>query len=276
MYYSVNVRDLSFVAFDIETTGLEPLLHRIVEIGGIKFRDNQVIESFDTLIDPQIPIPEDTVKIHGITDTMVKGKPTVEEVRPDFIAFIKDSVPVAHNAPFDVSFLAYDISRLQLKTQPVPILDTCSLSRSLFPGFPSHSLQNLARQLHIVSRIPHRALSDAEICMKLFNECIRKLGQPDKMKLKNIIRHSGPVFCFDCTAIQFREPYRMIEEAFREGKSVEIMYQKSSGEETTRKITPLSVGIVRKAVILEAFCHLRQEKRTFRLDRIVRVRNLSG
>ena len=68
----------------------------------------------------------------------------------------------------------------------------------------------------------------------------------------------------------------MLEEAFRSGKSVEIIYKKSSGEEILRRITPLTIGTIRKTVMVEAFCHLRQEKRTFRLDRIIRVQDLSN
>jgi DNA polymerase III epsilon subunit family exonuclease len=267
------VKDVTFVAFDIETTGLKPVLNRIVEIGGIKFKGDQVLETFGDLIDPRMPIPIETTRIHGITDEMVKGKSVIDQVLPDFVAFIDDAIPVAHNTSFDVSFIAYDLSRLHLKTSPLPILDTCSLSRSLFPGVPSHSLENLARWFHIDSETSHRAVSDAEICMKIFKECILKLGGPEKVQLEKMIHHNGSVFYFNYEAVLFEEPYHLIGEAFQSNSSVDIVYKKASGETTTRRITPLTVGTIRNSVIIEAFCHLRQEKRTFRLDRIVQIGN---
>jgi DNA polymerase III epsilon subunit family exonuclease len=263
------------VAFDIETTGLEPILNRIVEIGGIKFQGDTILDSFNHLVDPDMVIPDETIRIHGITNDMVKGKPNIDQVLPDFAAFLDDTIPVAHNALFDVSFLAYDFSKIQLKPSPLPILDTCTLSRSLFPRLSSHSLENLAKQFDFVSKNHHRSLSDAEVCMRIFNRCVEKLGDPEKVTFNQLVRYNGPVFCFNHQAVYLGQSYQLITEAFQSGKSVEIVYQKSSGEETKRRITPLTVGYNRNVVMIEAFCHLRQEKRTFRLDRIVRVFEIS-
>lgn len=273
-YRSKHIKDITFVAFDIETTGLEPILNRIVEIGGVKFRGDTILDSFDNLVDPNMVIPDETIRIHGITNDMVKGKPAIDQVLPDFAAFLDDAIPVAHNALFDVSFLAYDFSRIRLNPSPLPILDTCTLSRSLFPRLSSHSLENLAREFGIVSKTHHRSLSDANVCMQIFHRCVEKLGVPEKVKFNQLIRYNGPVFCFDHQAVQLGQSYRLITEAFQSGKSVEIVYQKTSGEKTKRKITPLTVGYNRSGVTIEAFCHLRQEKRTFRLDRIVHVHDV--
>ena len=268
---SNTIQDVTFVAFDIETTGLKPVIDRIVEIGSVKFRGNRVLDTFGDLIDPQVSIPAETTRVHGITDQMVRGKPVIDQGLPDFVAFIGDAVPVAHNTSFDVSFIAYDLSRIHLKASPLPILDTCSLSRSLFPGLPSYSLENLAKWFHIDCETTHRAVADAETCMKIFKECILKLGDPKKVPLKKILPHNGPLFYFNYGAVLFEEPYRLIGEAFQSNTSVDIVYQKASGETTVRRITPLSVGTLRDCIIIEAFCHLRQEKRSFRLDRIVQV-----
>ncbi len=265
------IQEVTFVAFDIETTGLKPVFDRIVEIGSVKFRGERVLETFGGLVDPQIPIPAETTRVHGITDQMVKGKPVIDQVLSDFVAFIGDAVPVAHNSSFDVSFIAYDLSRLHLTASSLPILDTCSLSRSLFPGLPSHSLENLAKWFYIHFKTSHRAVADAKICMKIFKECILKLGDPKKVPLKKIIPYNGPLFYFNYGAVLFEEPYRLIGEAFQSNTNVDIVYQKASGETTVRRITPLSVGTIRNGIIIEAFCHLRQEKRSFRLDRIVQV-----
>jgi DNA polymerase III epsilon subunit family exonuclease len=110
MYYAQpRLTDITFVAFDTETTGLFPIRHRLVEIGAVHFRlDDHELATFEQLIDPQIPIPREVQQVHGITDTMVRGQSTVEQVLPRFIEFLGpcDTILLAHNAPFDLGFLA--------------------------------------------------------------------------------------------------------------------------------------------------------------------------
>ena len=110
-----------FVAYDLETTGLYPDKDRIVEIGAVKFDRRGIIGRFSTLIDPGIPMPSDTTRINGITDGMLQGMPTLDEVLPDFLRFIQNAVLIAHNANFDGSFvnaalkLRWDWARKQKK-----------------------------------------------------------------------------------------------------------------------------------------------------------------
>src|SRR5438552_1923649 len=99
--------DLTFVAFDTETTGLSPLASRLVELSGVKFAfDGTVVSTFSTLIDPQSDIPPEATRVHGITDDMVVGQPTCAEAVPQFFAWANgpDVVLAAHNAQFDISF----------------------------------------------------------------------------------------------------------------------------------------------------------------------------
>ena len=145
------VKDFPFVALDIETTGLTPVVDRIVEIGAIKFRNKTVLNTFQELIDPGMPISPAAFAVNGITDEMVRENPTIEKIFPEFIDFVHDTVPIAHNVPFDVGFLSYDISRLSLGASDKLILDTCAISKKVFPHFHSYSLENLARDLRIRS-----------------------------------------------------------------------------------------------------------------------------
>jgi DNA polymerase-3 subunit alpha (Gram-positive type) len=97
------------VAFDTEPTGLQPIVHRLVEGGAVRFRlDGHELATFQTLIDPHIPLPLDVQQVHGITDHMVRRQHTVEQVLPRFIEFLgaSDTILLAHNALFDLSFLA--------------------------------------------------------------------------------------------------------------------------------------------------------------------------
>jgi DNA polymerase-3 subunit alpha (Gram-positive type) len=93
-----------FVAFDIETTGLSPNLDRIIELGAVKYQDGKVVETFNELISPGIPLPPESIEVHGITEDMLEGMPPVEEVLPHFLKFVGDGILVAHNAKFDTGF----------------------------------------------------------------------------------------------------------------------------------------------------------------------------
>ena len=157
-----------FVAFDLETTGLSAQHNHIVEIGAVKFDRLGLIARFSTLINPGIPMPKEAEEINKISDEMLRGKPNLEEVIPDFLYFIKNAVLAAHNAPFDCGFISAKLKN------PLPnlILDTLSVSREFFPGLQSYSLQNLAASLGINAHDAHRAEDDARLCMEIFLRCI--------------------------------------------------------------------------------------------------------
>lgn len=267
-----TISEINFVAIDIETTGLTPVVDRIVEIGAVKFRNRKVMDTFQDLVDPGIPITPGATAVNGITDDMVRGKPGIEGVLPRFISFMGDAVPIAHNAPFDVGFLSYDISRLDLEVPDQPILDTCAIPKRVFPGLYSYSLENLSMSLGIRSREFHRALTDSEACMEIFLKCIDELGGADRLTLQDVIAVNGPAMSLRSGEILFEKPFLPLKEALESGCTVKITYQDARGTVTTREITPLSVGLFRGTVMVEAFCTLRQDKRNFRLDRIIEIR----
>lgn len=247
------------------------MVDRIVEIGAVKFQNRKVIDTFQELVDPEMPIPTGATSVNGITDDMVKGKPTIEQVLPRFIDFLGEAVPIAHNSPFDVGFLSYEISRLKLKASDKPILDTCAIPKKTFPHFYSYSLENLAMNLHIQSKEFHRALADSKVCMEIFCKCIDETGGQDRLTLQDVLVLNGPALNFNMGEIIFDEPFLPLKDALESGSPIEIAYQDARGSLTTRRIKPLAVGLFRGTVMIEAFCHLRQDKRNFRLDRILEI-----
>ena len=267
------IKYTTFVSFDIETTGFSPIKDRIVEIGAVKFQNQKIIDTFQELIDPKMPISPGATAVNGITDDMVLGKPTIDEILPRFNSFLRRNIPVAHNAPFDVGFLSYDISRLNLEASDRPVLDTCAIPKRVFPSFFSYSLENLAYALNIKSRIFHRALADSEVCMKLFLKCILNMGDPGQITLKDVLSVNGPALCLRTGEITFEVPFMPLKEALETGDSIGIIYQDARGSVTTRRIVPLSVGLFRGITMVEAFCSLRQDKRNFRLDRILEIKS---
>jgi len=160
-----------FTAFDLETSGLYPNLDQIVEIGAIKFDNKGVIARFSTLLNPGISMPAAAERVNHISDEMLRGKPSLDEILPDFIGFIGDTVLMAHNAPFDCGFLKEKIKE-QLQN---PVIDTLVLSRECFPGLKSYSLQNLALNFMFPALDAHRAEDDARLCMEIFLQCVSDL-----------------------------------------------------------------------------------------------------
>ena len=267
-----TLNNVTFVALDIETTGLSPFIDRIVEIGAVKFRNGKVLDTFQELIDPEMPISPGAMAVNGISDNMVVGKPTIGEVLPRFLSFLSEAVPVAHNAPFDVGFLSYDISRLNLTATEKPVLDTCAIPKRIFPSLYSYSLVNLAGALDIRSKEFHRALADARVCMEILIKCLAETGDPGRLTMTDVLAVNGPALRLSTGEVTFEGPFKPLQKALDSGNPMEILYQDARGAVTIRQITPLSVGLVRGITMIEAFCELRRGKRNFRLDRILEIK----
>lgn len=266
------IRNITFVAFDLETTGLTPVVDRIVEIGAVRFRAGEILDSFQELVDPEMSISPGATATNGITDDMVKGQATIEKVLPGFLDFLGQDIPVAHHAPFDVGFLTYDISRLNLTPADRPVLDTCAIPKSLFPHAQGYSLEHLLSFLDRPVGVLHRALADAEACMGLFNRCVDEMGGQELTTLEDVLLLNGPALNLCSGEIVLDEPFLPIKRALEKGDELEIRYQSAGGTVSIRKITPLSIGPFRGTAMIEAFCHLRNDKRNFRLDRILEIR----
>ncbi len=156
--------DLCFVVFDTETTGLLPHKDEIVQIGAVRVLKGRIIEgeTIDMLVDPGMPIPPASTRVHGVTDAMVAGAPGIGSAGRSFHQFARDAVIVAHNAPFDMAFLRRHAGRMGVSWDH-PILDTVLLSAVLFGASETHTLDALCSRLNITipERLRHTALADA-------------------------------------------------------------------------------------------------------------------
>lgn len=155
-----------YVVVDVETTGGRAARHRVTEIGAVKVRNGQILERWQSLINPQQSIPGSITRLTGITNAMVAGAPIFAEIADDFQDFMGEAIFVAHNVRFDYGFISEEFRRLDRRFRH-PQLCTCASMRALYPGHKSYSLGNLCRSFNIALDSHHRALCDAEAAAEL-------------------------------------------------------------------------------------------------------------
>ncbi len=168
-----------YTALDTETTGLSRYSERVIEIGAVKFSKDGVIAEYNVLIYPEKSVPPQVVKIHGISDEMLAGKPVFRDIADEFTSFIEGTRIVAHNAQFDIGFLNKELEtagKRELRNARFPV-DTLFLSRKVFPELEKHSLQFLTAKLQIQGGTAHRATDDARACMQLMQKCLIRAEQ---------------------------------------------------------------------------------------------------
>lgn len=174
-----SLKDLTFVSFDLETTGLSVMDDDITEFGAVKIKNGQEIDRIQSLIKPKKRISQKITNLTHITNEDVKNAPTIEEFIPRILEFFKDDVIVAHNATFDVGFLNEILVRYGYQKLTNPAIDSLTLAWKLLPDLKGYRLGNVARHY----RIPydgddaHRADYDAEVLAGVFNMMLHDLMQ---------------------------------------------------------------------------------------------------
>jgi DNA polymerase III epsilon subunit family exonuclease len=262
--------NLEFVAFDTETTGIWAPTNRIVEIGAVKFRLNESrADRFQTLVNPEREIPVEVIEIHGITNGMVKNAATIKTVLSDFADFCgPDSILIAHNALFDISFVGCESDRVGLDLMKNLSLDTVDLLRQYRPGLSSYSLASLMRHFKLGREQNHRAGDDAALVWKLFTMIAEDF--PVTYSRGDFKR----AFTFySMSQWQGREKplpdrYRLIGKAMKEDLALDITYVTNGQPPHERTIWPKRIHNLKSTFYVTAYCEYARDERTFRLDRI--------
>ena len=165
--------DGTFICFDIETTGLSANRDKITEIGAVKVENGQITDTFSTFANPGMPIPAKITELTGITDAMVKDAPSQSEAVSAFLEFAGDNVLVAHNAPFDTSFIRKACENMNREYNYTSI-DTVAISRAILTDIKNCKLDTVAKYLRLGDFNHHRATDDAEMLARIFiNLCTR-------------------------------------------------------------------------------------------------------
>lgn len=265
---------VDYIAFDIETTGLQPGINAVVEIAAVRFDHNgKTLDTFEALVDPGREIPPDAQAIHGISDEMVAGCPRIAEVMPEFLRFLgpASNVLFAHNAPFDLGFLAFDLARLRMPCPQHAVLDSIDVCRMIL-RLRSYSLPAVCQALRVVPLEAHRALGDADAVRALLTELARR--RPHAAALTRLAELC-PRYAFE--EFRPRAPalppgMETLERAIEAQCDVLIEYTGGSRGPAPRLVQPRFVYATRTTLYLIALCRSDGIEKTFRVDRIRAVR----
>lgn len=196
------LKQQTFVCLDCETTGLDPKQDRIIEVAAAKFTIDTIVDQYETLVDPKIEIPAASIAIHHITQDMVQGKPSIEEVLEPLLQFIGNHPVVGHGINYDIDIVIAHAERANIacKLKKNLCFDTLRLAR-LYGESPTNSLEMLRRHFNIAAEGAHRAMSDVIVNIKVFKhlaaqfqtveQLIQALSKPIQMKHMPLGKHKG-------------------------------------------------------------------------------------
>jgi DNA polymerase III subunit epsilon len=255
---------------DVETTGLSPYYKdRICEVGILRCEAPDKHISFNTLVNPRRQISPGASAVNKITDEMVQDAPYFKDISKKILELLDNCVLVCHNAPFDISFINFELENCGIRPLNFSVIDTLIIARRFFT-FPSNCLSNIASTLNLDVTSKHRAMADVHTTRKVFDHFWAELNKKGITNIEEIFSHNINNRNAGTAEKKFHLP-PLIEEAIKSEKNILLHYVSAIGHQTKRVIKPLRVIKNFDYFYLEAFCSLRNDKRTFRLDRIVNL-----
>jgi len=189
---SINILDTEFAVLDFETTGTSGKHNRAIEIGIVRVKNGEILETFQSFINPGTLVPYYITSLTGITNDDVHDAPFFEDLTSQIIDFIGDSILVAHNMPFDYSFFQNEFMRADVLLPKNETLCTLKLARKLYPELKSKSLGNLVQHFGIRHKNVHRALGDAMVTAKLLIKMTNQLKEDQNItKLNELLAYQS-------------------------------------------------------------------------------------
>lgn len=268
--------DVPLVFLDVETTGASPDYgDRVIELGMIRVENGQVVGIFDHLINPRRSIGAGITALTGISMGMVADKPVFQELAPKALEFMSGAALVGHNIPFDLSFLRAEFRKssvdLPAALPGAHVLDTCRIARRRF-GRGGNGLQNLATRFACKCDTAHRALADSQTTHRVLNALLEPVNGWQLSLLDTIQSQGGPIKLAGQPKANLL-PLEL-EEALDLARPVEMEYVDARESRSWRVVTPLEVRRFKGEMMLVAWCDLRKDRRTFKLDRIVQLKRI--
>ena len=271
-----KIAEIPVVVLDTETTGLHSGLgNRMVEIAAVRFENWQEVGQFTHLLQPDRRMEPAASRVNGIADEDLARAPRFADILPEFLTFIDGALLAAHNASFDADFLGAELSIAGFGREippsqpflPNPWVCTLLLARRLF-FFGQNNLGHVASRLGVRVGRAHRALSDVYTTAEVLKRMTRHLEAQRIMTAADLLyAQGGPIYTPRPASVSLPEP---LATAVRQKSSLTIIYTGPEGP-TERLITPRYATQYEGRTYLIAYCHLRQDQRTFRLDLIDRA-----
>lgn len=268
------LRDVSVVVVDVETTGASAAHgDRVIEVGIVRIENGQVVRQYQQLIDPRRHIGAGIVALTGITPEMVAGQPTFKQQLDPMLEMMRGASVLGHNVRFDLSFLGKEFRRAGLDIvealESAPVFDTVRIARRRF-GRGGNGLQPLAQRLGVVPSAAHRALADAQTTAAVFERLLEPVGGWNLCLCDVMQQQGGPMNLLPASPRESPLPLEL-EEALEQRIPVTLEYLDARRQRTHRLVQPLEIRRFRGEMLLVAHCFLRNDRRNFKLERIVRL-----
>ncbi|MFN2223374.1 MAG: exonuclease domain-containing protein [Candidatus Promineifilaceae bacterium] len=271
------IEEAPVVVLDTETTGLFPALgHRVVEIGAVRFEPGlkgpwRAVAEFSQLLQPDRHMDPGATRVNNITDADLLGKPRFADVAGQLLELLDGALIVAHNASFDAGFLGMELHLWRPgqveETLPNPWLCTMLLARSFF-YFGGNSLGHIARVLNVPVGLAHRALNDAYVTAGILKRFVQDLAEMDLRLVGDLLdAQGGALYATSPESAHLPPPFDL---ALAQRRPIRITYAGPAGA-TERVVEPIYTTSRGGVDYLVAYCRLRRDQRTFRIDRIVAV-----
>ncbi|MGD0541932.1 MAG: exonuclease domain-containing protein [Tepidisphaeraceae bacterium] len=259
---------------DVETTGASAEYgHRIIEVGIVRYENGRKIAEYQQLIDPRRPISPGVTALTGITQAMCDGQPTFSRQFSAMMSLLAGAAILGHNIPFDLSFLTrefraagHDIHQVLANTQ---VLDTVRIARRRF-GRGGNGLTSLSRRLGHEPAAAHRALPDAQTTAIVFDLLLAPIGGWGICLCDVLKDQGGPMSIAPASARESLLPLEL-QDALEHHRPVMMEYLDANQMRTRRIVDPIELRRVSGELVLIAHCHLRNDRRNFKLERIVRL-----
>lgn len=267
----MNIDEVEFTVFDTETTGLEPESgDRIIEIAAVRCKGKERIAQFQTLVNPHRPISEAAAGVNRITQDMLKDAPNIDIAMPEFLEFIKDSCLCSYNAAFDLGFLSNELRLMGRHLPEVAVADILKMAKRLMPGLERYALWFVAERLGIKAEQKHRALSDAELTLRVFNRLNEILKAKNIWDFVNFLSLFG--FSSNLLDDINNQKLAKIQEAMDLKVKLKIKYLSASNAQVSeRTVQPREIRQDKNHTYLIGYCYLRNEERSFRIDGILHL-----
>jgi len=258
---------------DVETTGLGSRTgDRICEIAILRCDGPDIVDSYQQMVNPKRRVSPGAFAVHGITDELLQQSPPFSDIADDVYALLDQSIVIAHNAPFDMGFVSAELRRFGLPMPAIASLDTLVLARRTIQA-RSYALGNLATALGI--QMPyraHRAMADVLTTHALFWEIVQVVWDEGYRTVEALLQLQGrrDQVTAKSPNIPSSVPSEIVQ-AIRERGTLHLVYISAGGERTERFVQPLGLALDGAVPRLMAHCLLRNDRRSFRLDRILEV-----